>query len=374
MIKSAISAGHYTSIFHCLSDLSIMCINAKAYNEPRTAVYDQSLEIILSVNEYMRGVSKTDKLITTPVNPQYELADYTVTAEHGTPCVPSDNCMIWQQFNKVLSKCNKNGRPIAPSFLLLPERSEFAVYYKEISNPMSLCGIRSKLICGKYHTLNEIITDLILTCDNAIQFNKKSSVIHKDAANLKDYINSLSVEHTVTEQCKKTPGKVVGGEKKRASQIISSPESKPKIIEKKQKLSQKLPASSPETKTKIGQKRRVSQISASVAAASSPEVKSEKNSEIPTTQSTSNDFVKKCFEDLKNSGPGLQNELTQCCSTFHKKVIDVSEIGECLAESDNPRNILLNIVCALMSRLDPLCMEYSTTEHALVGLVQVCVN
>ena len=76
MIKESITKGLYTSLYHCYTDLLIMCVNAKTYNEPHTEFHDMSLEILTSIKKHMTSTKMADKTLRTAINPQYEFIDY----------------------------------------------------------------------------------------------------------------------------------------------------------------------------------------------------------------------------------------------------------------------------------------------------------
>lgn len=57
-------------------------------------------------------------------------------------------------------------------------------YFDEISEPMSLFMINKKLKRDEYHTLEELLKDIVLVFENAKAYNVEGSDIYEAAAKL----------------------------------------------------------------------------------------------------------------------------------------------------------------------------------------------
>lgn len=350
IIKDNIMKGMYTSISHCYSDLIIMCINAKTYNEPHTEIYDMALEVISAISDYMKSLPNSSCSIKTAIKPEYILFDYDSSSP--TTSVISEEVFIalWDLFCQVVSRCNKNGRPLSAAFLCLPDKQTYKDYYDEIKEPISLCGIRSKIICAEYENLPNLIEDLSKMCDNAIHFNTKSSIISKDSVNLKDFVR------LTTEKFHKFEIK---------NESDSSPGNKQVKVGEKRKLTSN-------TKSKNVSKgfksyERLSPIVKKERLCKSQEVESPKSSRVEHHSVEENVFS--CFSDLKEKGNEIQTEMVRMCSAFHKNIDNIVDLEDVLETTENCRNVLLKIVCAMSSRIDSFCPEFSTLESVIGRLI-----
>ncbi|XP_063684741.1 uncharacterized protein LOC134818940 isoform X3 [Bolinopsis microptera] len=356
MIKESITKGLYTSLYHCYTDLLIMCVNAKTYNEPHTEFHDMSLEIVTSIKKHMTSTKMADKSLRTAINPQYEFIDYRPDGKK-TKFNKDMFVDFWNMFCQAVSRCNKSGRPITSAFLRLIDEDVLPLYYEEIKNPVSLAGIRSKIIACKYENIMNLTEDITTMCDNAIHFNTKSSVISKDAVNLKDFVNSLAQAYIKEEsetipENKPTTSTSKVGEKRKAGVI-----SRKKVPSKDAETSS--PAVKKEKSDKVVQKSPLKWAS----VLSSVVTHAEESSSIEY-------LVFTCFNDLKDKGSEIQHEMVRIYSSFHNRIDSIVDFEDVLETTEDCRNVLLKVVCGMLSRIDQLCPEYSTIEDVLLRLVK----
>ena len=76
-----------------------------------------------------------------------------------------------------------------------------------------------------------------------------------------------------------------------------------------------------------------------------------------------------CFADLRDKGDEIQMEMVRMCSAFHKNVDNIGDLEDVLETTENCRNVLLKIVCAMSSRIDSFCPEFSTLETVISKLI-----
>ncbi|ORX54789.1 Bromodomain-domain-containing protein [Piromyces finnis] len=84
--------------------------------------------------------------------------------------------------NTLINLKEKSGRKISELFIELPSKEHYPDYYNIIKNPISISIINNKIKRGEYPTLDDLCNDIKLMQDNANTYNKKNSIICKDAA------------------------------------------------------------------------------------------------------------------------------------------------------------------------------------------------
>jgi len=84
--------------------------------------------------------------------------------------------------NELKNLTDKSGRKISELFIELPSKEYYSDYYNIIKNPISISIINNKIKKGEYPTLDSLYKDLKLMQDNANTYNKKNSLVCKDAA------------------------------------------------------------------------------------------------------------------------------------------------------------------------------------------------
>ncbi|CAN8252870.1 unnamed protein product [Cochlearia groenlandica] len=63
---------------------------------------------------------------------------------------------------------------------------ELPDYHDMIEHPMDFSTVRKKLSNGSYHTLEELESDVLLICSNAMQYNSSDTVYYKHARTIKE--------------------------------------------------------------------------------------------------------------------------------------------------------------------------------------------
>ncbi|KAL1206477.1 Transcription factor GTE9 [Cardamine amara subsp. amara] len=66
---------------------------------------------------------------------------------------------------------------------------ELPDYHDIIENPMDFSTVRKKLANGSYHTLEELESDVLLICSNAMQYNSSDTVYYKQARTIQEMGN-----------------------------------------------------------------------------------------------------------------------------------------------------------------------------------------
>ncbi|ORY02860.1 Bromodomain-containing protein [Neocallimastix californiae] len=84
--------------------------------------------------------------------------------------------------NSLTNLKDKSGRKISELFIELPSKEVYSDYYKIIKNPISFSIINNKIKRGEYPNLDNLYEDLKLMQENANTYNKKNSIVCKDAA------------------------------------------------------------------------------------------------------------------------------------------------------------------------------------------------
>ena len=85
-------------------------------------------------------------------------------------------------FTAVVQHTDDKGRQISAEFALLPSRKEHQEYYAAFNNPVDLKQVAIKIQKGAYSDLEALVGDLLLMVDNALDFNKVASSLHKVSA------------------------------------------------------------------------------------------------------------------------------------------------------------------------------------------------
>jgi hypothetical protein len=90
-----------------------------------------------------------------------------------------------------LSSYTEKGRLLTEIFTTLPDKNEYPDYYNVIKNPMALDIISDRIDNNSYSDSTEMFTDLALMLDNAKIYNRKGSIVYKDAVTLGNVVQEL---------------------------------------------------------------------------------------------------------------------------------------------------------------------------------------
>ncbi|CAL8093802.1 unnamed protein product [Calicophoron daubneyi] len=81
----------------------------------------------------------------------------------------------------VIDYKDKDQRILSEPFIKLPTRKELPDYYEVIKKPMDFNRIKQRVRDGKYHTLDDLESDVMLLCKNAQAYNMDGSLIFEDS-------------------------------------------------------------------------------------------------------------------------------------------------------------------------------------------------
>ncbi|KAJ3046530.1 hypothetical protein HK097_000773, partial [Rhizophlyctis rosea] len=103
--------------------------------------------------------------------------------------------LIYEEIAKVLKKVrtakSQRGGRLAEVFEELPDKEEYPDYYNEISQPIALDVIQSKVLHRQYKALAEVEADLHLMTSNAMEYNTKGSDVYQDAVDLEAFLEKI---------------------------------------------------------------------------------------------------------------------------------------------------------------------------------------
>ncbi|CAH8646202.1 unnamed protein product [Heterobilharzia americana] len=81
----------------------------------------------------------------------------------------------------VIEYKDKDQRILSEPFMKLPTRKELPDYYEVIKKPVDFNRIRQRVKDGKYRSVDELETDILLLCKNAQTYNMDGSLIFEDS-------------------------------------------------------------------------------------------------------------------------------------------------------------------------------------------------
>lgn len=87
-------------------------------------------------------------------------------------------------FQAIVQCTDKGGRSLTDIFSTLPDEKEYPDYYTIISNPIALDIINDKIENNSYSDTSGLYNDLNLMLENAKIYNRKGSIVYKDAVTL----------------------------------------------------------------------------------------------------------------------------------------------------------------------------------------------
>ncbi|KAF2085614.1 Bromodomain-containing protein [Saccharata proteae CBS 121410] len=116
--------------------------------------------------------------------------------DEDAPETPDTTFDVGMRFLETMKTAkDKTGRPIATSFLELPDKDAIPHYYEEILLPVSLSTIEAKLKNKEYENLSAVESDVKRMVNNAKQFNDKHSAIYADAERVRKTASNYMVKH-----------------------------------------------------------------------------------------------------------------------------------------------------------------------------------
>ncbi|KAK4337204.1 hypothetical protein RND71_043303 [Anisodus tanguticus] len=171
----------YSNEEELLNDFKLMFDNCRKYNEDGSQIYldANTLETVLyrklhdlDYNQNNFGKSKKLKIKVTN----------------------STNQKIKVLFESVINFRDSKGRQLSKIFMKLPSRVDYPEYYEIIKQPIDLDKISMKIKTCVYDSLDELLSDLVLTFDNACKFNEPDSQIYKDSLTLQNFAIQTKLE------------------------------------------------------------------------------------------------------------------------------------------------------------------------------------
>uniref|UniRef100_H2SQN8 Protein polybromo-1 n=1 Tax=Takifugu rubripes TaxID=31033 RepID=H2SQN8_TAKRU len=212
IIAQKIQLGHYTSVSAMAKDVDLLVKNAKTYNEPGSQVFKDANTIkkifALKKSEMEHGEptkssirirnkrsAQADRLSAITMALQYESDEEGILSgsihydegESEAESLTSNMDMtnpIFQLYEAVRGARNSQGQLIAEPFLQLPSKKDYPDYYQQITQPICLHQIKSKMKSNEYETVEHVDSDLTRMFENAKRYNVPHSSIYKRALKL----------------------------------------------------------------------------------------------------------------------------------------------------------------------------------------------
>uniref|UniRef100_A0A673GW71 Protein polybromo-1 n=1 Tax=Sinocyclocheilus rhinocerous TaxID=307959 RepID=A0A673GW71_9TELE len=225
-IAQRIQMGFYKSVNHMTKDIDLLVRNAKTYNEPGSQVFkdantikkifaqrklelEHSEPIKSSIRIRNRRFAQGDRLssITTALQYGSESEEDAILTgsvhydegESEADSIHSSMDMsnpIFQMYEAVRGCRNNQGQLLAEPFFQLPSRKDYPDYFQQISHPISLQQIRSRMKNNEYESVEQIDTDLNLMFENAKRYNVPNSQIYKRVLKLQHILQMKRKELT----------------------------------------------------------------------------------------------------------------------------------------------------------------------------------
>lgn len=172
-IDAKIKSDHYSCEDELLKDFKLMFDNCREYNEDGSQIYidADNLEAALfgKITELDQGLNGKSK--------KQKINKFNRSAYEN----------IRSLFDNVINYKDSTGRQLSKMFMKLPSKSDYPAYYEIIKKPIDLDKIGMKIKNGVYESLDDILSDLVLSFDNACKFNEPDSQIYKDSMTLQNF-------------------------------------------------------------------------------------------------------------------------------------------------------------------------------------------
>ncbi|CAF4674713.1 unnamed protein product [Rotaria sp. Silwood1] len=207
MIAIKIQNNDYSFLDDMENDLLLMISNARKYNDPKSQIYKDACalkKIITSVkneldtalktpNDRLR-LNKRDVLLSSEVaNMEYpEEPDDEEIIQQTNDDADSETSSLGDEDDsyRILYNSIRNYKLGAQSlidpFMKLPNKRFHHDYYEEIKRPIAMSVIKNHIKKGKYTDIGDLVDDLKLMFDNAMQYNQEGSLIYNSAKKLLD--------------------------------------------------------------------------------------------------------------------------------------------------------------------------------------------
>ncbi|XP_065097827.1 protein polybromo-1 isoform X2 [Paramisgurnus dabryanus] len=209
-IAQRIQMGFYKSVNHMAKDIELLAKNAKTYNEPGSQVFkdantikkifaqkkmelEHAEPVKTSIRIRNRRFAQGDRLSSITTALQYGSESSVHYDEGESEAESSLSSMdmsnpIFQMYEAVRGVRNSQGQLLAEPFHQLPSRKDYPDYFQQISHPISLHQIRSKMRNNEYESVEQIDVDLNRMFENAKRYNVPNSQIYKRVLKLQQIL------------------------------------------------------------------------------------------------------------------------------------------------------------------------------------------
>ncbi|UJR20847.1 hypothetical protein I4U23_023957 [Adineta vaga] len=207
MIAMKIQNNEYGTLDDMENDLLLMISNARKYNDPKSQIYKDACalkKIITNVRNELESALKSpndrlrlrkrDVLLSSEVaNMEYPeepddeeiIPAQTDDADSETSSLGDEDDLYRILYNAI--RYYKLGaQSLIDPFMKLPNRRFHQDYYEEIQRPIAMSVIKNHIKKGKYTHIDDLVDDLKLMFDNAMQYNQEGSLIYNSAKKLLD--------------------------------------------------------------------------------------------------------------------------------------------------------------------------------------------
>ncbi|KZT30772.1 Bromodomain-containing protein [Neolentinus lepideus HHB14362 ss-1] len=193
-IKAQLQRGGYQSLELVRADLEQLFVNAKKYNIRESQIWKDAKTLHKLVKKEYAKVTGTmeEEPADAGEKPQGMAEGSDIEGDKKSKTkVPNMNRLLKGRLQKLVEKTDDSGRVLSEEFMELPNKKQWAVYYKTIKRPQCLENIFKHLKRKEYHTPAEFARDVELVFSNALEFNQDHTPIWEDAFALRDYFRKL---------------------------------------------------------------------------------------------------------------------------------------------------------------------------------------
>ncbi|CAF1411121.1 unnamed protein product [Adineta ricciae] len=211
IVATKIDNNQYSSLDDMEADLLLMVSNAKKYNDPKSQIYKDASalkKMITTVKGELESALKTvknDRLRTRkrdvllsseiahldyPEEP--DDADIIQIKPNDDAAADSDTSSLggeedsFRLLYDAVKSYKLGAQSLIDPFMKLPKKRFHQDYYEEVKRPISMSSIKNHIKKGEYVYLADLVKDLKLMFNNAMQYNQENSLIYNSAKRLLD--------------------------------------------------------------------------------------------------------------------------------------------------------------------------------------------
>ncbi|KAF9454213.1 Bromodomain-containing protein [Macrolepiota fuliginosa MF-IS2] len=181
-IKKRLDTNVYSSMQAVRADFELLFNNALEYNMKDSIIWKDAKDML-------RLVHKTCEKLAPMANDDDDESDEE--EKKGKSKTPNLSRMIKLRLQKLIEKTDRDGRVMSTEFMQLPNKKQWAIYYRQIKKPQCLENIFRRIKRKEYHTAATFAADVELVFSNAMSFNQDHTLIWEDALALRDYFRLL---------------------------------------------------------------------------------------------------------------------------------------------------------------------------------------